>query len=115
MDVIINNATPAAPVQVAPSFPGYFPQQAVPYGYGPSAFQRHDGPPFGLFVLLGIGLVLFFRRRQRWERRMAGAGGTNSRPGPSGGEFWQRGRASLFGDRALDIARERYARARTTS
>lgn len=107
MDVIINNATPAAPVQVAPALPQYLPQQAVPYGYGPYAFRDHDGPPIGLFVLLGVGALLFFRRRGRWERRLASAGG---RPGSSAEDLWQRGRARLLGDRALDIARERYAR-----
>ncbi|MEF2277488.1 hypothetical protein V3W47_04195 [Deinococcus sp. YIM 134068] len=108
MDVIINNATPAQ-VQVAPALPQFVPQQAVPYGpsgYGFRPDNDNDGPGFGLFLLLGVGAVLLFRRRRRWGPRHASAGGAAGETK----EFWQRGRARFFSDRALDIARERYAR-----
>ncbi|GBF06996.1 hypothetical protein DAERI_110178 [Deinococcus aerius] len=111
MDVIINNATPGATLQMVPQ--QYVPApglgSSAPYGYGPG--YRHDGGFPGFFlVLLIAGAVVFLRRRGAW-RRWAGAGG------PAGGHLgdevrdtFRRGRSRFLNDHALDIARERYAR-----
>ena len=104
MDVIINNATPA---QVIPQT--YTPYVA-PQGYGPG-FHGHDGPGFFPFLLL-IGAVLFFRRRRFMNRRreLLGRGGPVGGMGDEVLGTFRRGRERFFGDGALDIARERYAR-----
>lgn len=115
MDVIINNATPA---QVVPQT--YTPYQTGPQGFGfqgpgySPGFHGHDGPGF-FPVLLLIGAVLFFRRRMTGRhvmnrRRELLGHGPSGRVGDDMLGTFRRGRERFFGDGALDIARERYAR-----
>lgn len=133
MDVIINNATPAQ-ITAQPA-QTYAPIQGMPYGYGPQAYQpygHHDGPGFGFFALLGLGIFLVARarrKRQMWRHRM-GRGGMSSGPHSLAGagadwgkpdmdrsemadewrENFRRGKQKFFSDGALAIARERYAK-----
>lgn len=121
MDVIINN--PAAPA------PQYFQGQAAPQypqGYGPGYGQEHGGPGgFGLVLLALLGGFVFFRfgRRRRgmeWRRmaRTSGASqGQGSQEQEDGGSVLddlRRGRDKFFGDRAMDLARERLAKGEIT-
>ncbi|CAM3813728.1 SHOCT domain-containing protein [Deinococcus frigens] len=123
MDVIINN--PAVPqVQYTPltqTPAGYGP------GYGPGYGDHHGGPGF-LLPLLLLGGFLFFRAggRRRWARRQQmqrpntadGPAPTSPRddwhlredPREDMRDMFRRGREKFFGDGALGIARERYAR-----
>ncbi|SMB95383.1 SHOCT domain-containing protein [Deinococcus hopiensis] len=105
MDVIINNSTPA---QIVPQT--YTPY-ALPQGHGPG-FHGHDGPGF-FPLLLVIGAVVFFRRRmgQHFVNRRELAGhGPSGKVGEDVRDTFRRSRERFFGDGALDIARERYAR-----
>jgi len=132
MDVIINNATPAQ-ITTQPA-QTYAPVQGMPYGYGPQAYQpygHHDGPGFGFFALLGLGIFLVARarrKRQMWRHRMgrggmghqqalAGAGADWGKPDMDKSEMadewrenFRRGKQKFFSDGALAIARERYAK-----
>ncbi|ULH14211.1 SHOCT domain-containing protein (plasmid) [Deinococcus sp. KNUC1210] len=125
MDVIINNAQSSAqPLVQVPQLQGTYPLQSqpAPYGYGYDGPQEHGFGGGFLVVAAVIGgvLLLKMRRRRAWMMQRMGSG---PRPfGPGGGartpeqtaadwkDTLQRGKERLFGDRALDIARERYAR-----
>lgn len=111
MDVIINNAIPGTPIQMVPQqyvpAPGY----GAPYGYGP--YAPRGGFHGGFLVLLILGAVLFLRRRNRWRRWQEAEGPGSQAGGHLGDEMrdtFRRGRARFLNDRALDIARERYAK-----
>ncbi|WP_425145325.1 hypothetical protein [Deinococcus sp.] len=136
MDVIINNpaAQTVLPQTYSAPAPTYSTQgyaAPAPYGYAPG--YEHHGPGFLLPLLLIGGLVLFLRsrgrqwrnRRRMWAAQGFGPGKPNMPEGgqnaaqqgnePDWGEQWKRGRerfmgGGLFGDKALDIARERYAK-----
>ncbi len=132
MDVIINNpAASAAPAQsYAPApAPQYFQGYAAPpypQGYGPGYGRDHGGPGFLLPLLLIVGGFLFFRngRRRRFQqwRRMARTSGGAQGQGPeeqedNGSVFddLRRGKDKFFGDRAMDLARERLAKGEITA
>ncbi len=126
MDVIINNP----PAQAAPQVvvPQVVAPQAVPptyqgYGYapnpaafGPSPSRDHDGAGFGPILLLLAGGVLFARARRRRHVRPIAPATTGQAQGATAGPdsvvSWVK--SGLFGDRSLDIARERLARGEIT-
>lgn len=137
MDVIINNAASSAqPMgQAAQYQAAQYPVQSqpAPYGNGYEGPQEHGfGGGFLLIAAVVGGFILLkARRRRAWMMHRMGMGGPGMAaagmggprpfgPGmgagqpPQGQGDWkdtlQRGRERLFGDGALDIARERYAR-----
>ena len=125
MDVIINNAASSAlpsvqPLVQAAQYPVQY--QPAPYG-GYEGPQEHGfGGGFLLVAAVVGGLILLkARRRRAWMMQRMGMGGPRPfGPGMGAGQpphdqgDWkdtlQRGKDRLFSDRALDIARERYAR-----
>ncbi|GGR14031.1 SHOCT domain-containing protein [Deinococcus ruber] len=129
MDVIINNASSSAqPLVQVPQIQGTYPLQSqpAPYGYGYDGPQEHGFGGGFLVVAAVIGGVLLLKMRRRaWMMQRMGGGPRPFSPGNPGAggntrtpeqmaadlkDTLQRGRERLFGDRALDIARERYAR-----
>ncbi|WP_027483209.1 hypothetical protein [Deinococcus pimensis] len=124
MDVIINNPPAQAVPQVA--VPQVVAPQVVPptyqgYGYAPnpSAFGPYpsrdlDGPGFGPILLLLAGGFLLARARRRRHVRPAAPSANGQAPtaAPDSVVSWVK--SGLFGDRSLDIARERLARGEIT-
>ncbi|ADV68504.1 hypothetical protein [Deinococcus maricopensis] len=104
MDVIINNPADAAT-------PVYTPYAAAPapYGYGgPTGpgWGHHGGGGFWVVFAVIAVVVIARARRRAW---MGGGG-----PGRDRGAPWRRAArhmpGALFGEHALNIARERLAR-----
>ena len=126
MDVIINNAGSSAQplVQVPQVQGGQYPiqSQPAPYGYGYDGPQEHGfgGGFLVIAAVIGGFILLKARRRRALMMQRLGGGprpfgpGSMGAGGPGQAADWkdtlQRGTERLFGDRALDIARERYAR-----